>query len=179
MTGAIHQLCAIDALASLHSGPDGLDDAEAARRLGEFGPNRIERILAALLELLPRRVEVLRNGSACHRPIDEVVPLAQGDVVPADCRLVEAFHVRVNTATLTGESVPKARTGDIHRAGVCEQRQPRVRRNLARLRHRESARVRHRHAHGLCRTNADGRSVPGSLWTSIAAWAAVPDGPCS
>ena len=51
MTGAIHQLSAIDALASLNSGPDGLDDAEAARRLGEFGPNRVEHVRRALPSL--------------------------------------------------------------------------------------------------------------------------------
>ena len=172
MTGAIHQLSAIDALASLNSGPDGLDDAEAARRLGEFGPNRVEHVRRALPSLrllkefghffaivlwiaagLSFVADRMDPGQGMARLVrGDLILVAQGDVVPAD--LVEAFHVRVNTATLTGESVPKARTAD-HR------------------------RVRHRHAHGLCRTNADGRSVPGSLWTSIAAWAAVPDGPCS
>jgi len=37
------------------------------------------------------------------------VLLAAGDDVPADCRLIEAFGVRVNTANLTGESKPMAR----------------------------------------------------------------------
>jgi len=39
----------------------------------------------------------------------DVVLLAAGDDVPADCRLIESFGVRVNTATLTGESRPKVR----------------------------------------------------------------------
>jgi len=38
-----------------------------------------------------------------------VVLLEQGDNVPADCRLIEAFGIRVNTATITGESLPQAR----------------------------------------------------------------------
>ena len=47
-------------------------------------------------------------------PVAELVPgdvvlLAAGDDVPADCRLIEAFGVRVNTANLTGESKPMAR----------------------------------------------------------------------
>jgi len=33
----------------------------------------------------------------------------QGDNIPADCRLIEAFGVRVDTATVTGESLPQAR----------------------------------------------------------------------
>ena len=38
--------------------------------------------------------------------------LEQGDNIPADCRLIEAFGVRVNTATITGESLPKARDAE-------------------------------------------------------------------
>jgi len=40
----IHQLCAEEALQSLHSWPTGLSGAEAERRLREFGPNRVERV---------------------------------------------------------------------------------------------------------------------------------------
>ena len=39
----------------------------------------------------------------------DIVVLEQGDNIPADCRLVEAFDVRVNNAAVTGESVPLAR----------------------------------------------------------------------
>jgi calcium-translocating P-type ATPase len=40
----IHHLTADEALQSLRTGRDGLSGAEAARRLKEFGPNRIERV---------------------------------------------------------------------------------------------------------------------------------------
>jgi len=40
----IHHLGVDEALASLHSQRDGLDSAEAARRLAEYGENRIERL---------------------------------------------------------------------------------------------------------------------------------------
>ena len=40
----IHQLSVDDALASLHSGPEGIGEAEAKRRLDEFGPNQVERV---------------------------------------------------------------------------------------------------------------------------------------
>jgi magnesium-transporting ATPase (P-type) len=75
---------------------------------------RAEKALAALRNLLPRHTTALRDGQAVQLPVAELVPgdvvlLAAGDDVPADCRLIEAFGVRVNTATLTGESRPKAR----------------------------------------------------------------------
>ena len=75
---------------------------------------RAEKALAALRNLLPHHTTALRDGKAVQVLVAELVPgdvvlLAAGDDVPADCRLIEAFGVRVNTATLTGESRPKAR----------------------------------------------------------------------
>ena len=75
---------------------------------------RVERTLAALRQLLPQKVKLLRDGkvildSAEHVVPGDIVVLEQGDNVPADCRLVEAFDVRANNAAVTGESVPRAR----------------------------------------------------------------------
>lgn len=75
---------------------------------------RAEQALAALRQLLPQRVQACRDGVTVEVAADELVPgdvvlLAEGAKVPADCRLVEAWGVRVNLATLTGESRPKAR----------------------------------------------------------------------
>jgi calcium-translocating P-type ATPase len=75
---------------------------------------RAEKALVALRNLLPHHTTALRDGGAVQLPVAELVPgdvvlLAAGDDVPADCRLIEAFGVRVNTANLTGESKPMAR----------------------------------------------------------------------
>ncbi|MBU1424726.1 MAG: cation-transporting P-type ATPase [Gammaproteobacteria bacterium] len=75
---------------------------------------RAGKALAALSNLLPRHTTALRDGRAVQVPVAELVPgdvvqLSAGDDVPADCRLIEAFGVRVNTSNLTGESLPKAR----------------------------------------------------------------------
>ncbi|MFC5299767.1 cation-translocating P-type ATPase [Azospira restricta] len=178
------------ALAHLGSGVDGLLPAEAARRLAEFGPNRVaaaprrplaltllqeftnffalilwlaaglaffaayadaaagmaelgtaivgvivvngafsfwqayraERALAALSRLLPQRVGVRRGGAVEEIDAAALVPgdlvlLAEGDRVPADCRVVEGWGVRANLATLTGESRPRARAADAEAGG--------------------------------------------------------------
>ncbi len=75
---------------------------------------RAQRAVAALKRLLPHQVTALREGAACRLPADELVPgdlilIGEGDSVPADCRLIEAAAMRVNLATITGESLPKAR----------------------------------------------------------------------
>jgi calcium-translocating P-type ATPase len=76
---------------------------------------RAEQAVAALRQLLPQKVQVLRDGAIVETLAAELVPgdivvLEEGNFVPADCRLIEAFALRVNTATVTGESLPKART---------------------------------------------------------------------
>lgn len=47
----VHQLSVADALASLRSTEHGLSSAEAARRLEEFGPNRLEKVAQESLAL--------------------------------------------------------------------------------------------------------------------------------
>ncbi len=74
---------------------------------------RAERTLSALQRLLPHRVRVRRDGALTEVLAEELVPgdillLAQGDAVPADCRLITSFSLRINSATITGESLPHA-----------------------------------------------------------------------
>jgi sodium/potassium-transporting ATPase subunit alpha len=75
---------------------------------------RAEATMAALQRLLPHQVRALREGALVVIPTEDVVPgdlvfLTAGDDVPADCRLIEAFGVRVNNATITGEARPVSR----------------------------------------------------------------------
>lgn len=75
---------------------------------------RAERELMALQRLLPHRVKVVRDNLVHEVPAEELVPgdvvlLDAGDNVPADCRVLEAYGLRVNNATVTGESLPQSR----------------------------------------------------------------------
>ncbi len=75
---------------------------------------RAYHALEALQRLLPSAVRVRRNGLTSEQPATTLVPgdvisLAEGDQIPADCRLIEAFDLRIDNATLTGESVPVGR----------------------------------------------------------------------
>ncbi|SJM89349.1 ATPase, P-type (Transporting), HAD superfamily, subfamily IC [Crenothrix polyspora] len=178
----IHQLNTEEALASLHSRLDGLNQAEVIGRLHEYGLNQVDEVqteslllrfikefthffalilwlaaglaffaeyrqpgggmdtlgyavlgvilinglfsfwqqyraehaINALQKLLPHYVKVVRNGKLEQILVAQLVPgdvvlLQEGDNVPADCRLLEAFTLRVNNATVTGESLPQAR----------------------------------------------------------------------
>ncbi len=79
---------------------------------------KAEQAVAALRRLLPQAVKALRDGEVASLLAADLVPgdvvlLEEGDNVPADCRLVEALGLRVNTATITGESLPRARDAKV------------------------------------------------------------------
>ncbi len=86
---------------------------------------RAEKALEALRKLLPFFVKVIREGKEKDIPAREVVPgdivlLAEGDKVPADSRLIEAAGLRVNHASLTGESEPLLRNHEPYSGELVE-----------------------------------------------------------
>src|SRR3989441_1295716 len=79
--------------------------------LGFVQEYRAERSLEALKNLAAPRAHVLREGGIVAVPSRELVPgdvavLTAGDRIPADARLFEVASLRVNEASLTGESLP-------------------------------------------------------------------------
>ena len=86
---------------------------------------RAEKALEALKRLLPHHATALRDGTEVRLMAADLVPgdvvlLSEGDDVPADCRLIEAYGVKVNVANLTGESRPEAKAAirDVLHAGT-------------------------------------------------------------
>jgi P-type Ca2+ transporter type 2C len=79
--------------------------------LGFVQEYRAERAMAALQALAAPHARVRRGGDTRTVPAFDLVPgdvvlLEAGSLVPADVRLVEAVRLRVEEATLTGESLP-------------------------------------------------------------------------
>src|SRR5213080_4927646 len=79
--------------------------------LGFVQEYRAERSLEALKNLAAPKAHILREGGVVAVPSRELVPgdvvvLAAGDRIPADARLLEVASLRVNEASLTGESQP-------------------------------------------------------------------------
>ncbi|HUP72502.1 MAG TPA: cation-translocating P-type ATPase [Acidimicrobiales bacterium] len=79
--------------------------------LGYVQEARAEQAVAALQRMAAATAGVLRGGREDRVPATEVVPgdllvLAEGDVVVADARVVEAASLSIAEASLTGESEP-------------------------------------------------------------------------
>ncbi|MFB3887903.1 MAG: cation-translocating P-type ATPase [Candidatus Bathyarchaeia archaeon] len=70
---------------------------------------RAERGLTALQKLSSPKCNVKRDGKVTLIPSEELVPgdiilLKQGDIIPADARVITSVSLRANEAILTGES---------------------------------------------------------------------------
>ncbi|MHB8778464.1 MAG: cation-translocating P-type ATPase [Anaerolineales bacterium] len=79
--------------------------------LGIVQEQRAEQALAALKKLAAPDAQVIRNGVRRSIPSYKLVPgdivfLETGNFIPADLRLLEAVNLRVEEASLTGESLP-------------------------------------------------------------------------
>jgi Ca2+-transporting ATPase len=79
--------------------------------LGVVQESKAEEALAALKKLAAPEAHVIRDGHLITVPAQElvlgdVVTLEAGNYVPADMRLVESANLKIDEASLTGESVP-------------------------------------------------------------------------
>ncbi len=79
--------------------------------IGFMQETRAEKAMEALIRMAAPQARVRRGGSVKMIPAREIVPgdvllLETGDKVAADARLVKASNLKVNEATLTGESMP-------------------------------------------------------------------------
>ena len=79
--------------------------------LGFVEEYRSEKALDALKKMTSPTAIVLRDGKEVKIQTSDIVPgdvilLYTGDKVPADARLLEAFNLKVDEASLTGESSP-------------------------------------------------------------------------
>lgn len=79
--------------------------------LGFWQEYRASNAVARLLAVIRTTVRVLRDGQEVELPQEQLVPgdviaLAAGAAIPADCRILDSADLFVDESTLTGESYP-------------------------------------------------------------------------
>ena len=85
--------------------------------IGFFQEYKAEQIMSSLKKLVQSPAKVVRQGEI--REIDQrklvpgdIISLEEGDKVPADIRIIEAFNLRTNDVSLTGESMPQEKNSN-------------------------------------------------------------------
>ncbi len=86
--------------------------------LGVIQESKAEESLAALKKMAAPDAHVLRDGHRVTIPAGKLVPgdvvfLEAGNYVPADLRLTESVNLKIDEASLTGESVPVEEVADV------------------------------------------------------------------
>jgi len=79
--------------------------------VGVVQESKAEQSLAALKKMAAPTAQVIRDGHQTTIPSRELVPgdvvlVEAGNYIPADLRLIESVNLKVEEASLTGESVP-------------------------------------------------------------------------
>ncbi|MDR7871310.1 MAG: calcium-translocating P-type ATPase, SERCA-type [Tissierellaceae bacterium] len=79
--------------------------------LGIYQEGKAEKALEALKQMSSPTAKVIRDGHLEVVPSSTLVPgdvvvLEAGDIIPADLRLIDSSNLKIEEASLTGESVP-------------------------------------------------------------------------
>ena len=80
--------------------------------------SKAEQAIEALMQMTAATSRVLRDGKPTvvkseELVVGDVVLLEAGDAVPADCRILESYSMKVEEAALTGESVPVTKSMEL------------------------------------------------------------------
>ena len=79
--------------------------------MGVLQEAKAEKSIESLKKMTPQKTKVIRDGQEKEINVEDVVPgdiviLESGNYIPADCRLLESFNLKVEESSLTGETVP-------------------------------------------------------------------------
>ena len=86
--------------------------------MGLLQEYKAEKSIEALKKMAAPVAKVRRNGKTITIPgedvvIGDILILEAGNFVPADCRLIKSFNLKIEESSLTGETVPVEKNADI------------------------------------------------------------------
>ena len=86
--------------------------------MGVLQEAKAEKSIESLKKMTPQMSKVIRNGKEREIPsesltVGDIVILEAGNRVPADCRIVENFNLKVEESSLTGETEAVEKDGTV------------------------------------------------------------------
>lgn len=86
--------------------------------MGVIQESKAEKSIEALKQMTPQIAKVIRNGKKVEINAEElvkgdIIELEAGNFVPADCRILESYNLKIEESSLTGETEPSLKDADI------------------------------------------------------------------
>ena len=86
--------------------------------MGVIQEAKAEKSIEALKEMTPPKAKAIRNGkiveiNAEELVVGDIIELESGTYVPADCRLLESYNLKIEESSLTGETEPVLKDASI------------------------------------------------------------------
>ena len=86
--------------------------------MGLVQEERAEKSIESLKKMTPEMAKVIRDGNTKEIIAEELVPgdiieLEDGKYVPADCRIIESYNLKIEESSLTGETIPVEKTKEM------------------------------------------------------------------
>ena len=86
--------------------------------MGVIQEAKAEKSIEALKQMTPQLAKVIRNGKYMEINAEELVKgdiiiLEAGNYVPADCRILESYNLKIEESSLTGETEPCLKDANI------------------------------------------------------------------
>ena len=86
--------------------------------MGLIQEERAEKSIESLKKMTPEMAKVIRDGKTEEIIAEELVPgdiieLEDGKYVPADCRIIESYNLKIEESSLTGETISVEKTNTV------------------------------------------------------------------
>ncbi|MBQ2938259.1 MAG: calcium-translocating P-type ATPase, PMCA-type [Clostridia bacterium] len=90
--------------------------------MGVIQEAKAEKSIEALKKMTPQVAKVIRNGKSILINAEElvrgdIIDLEAGNFVPADCRILESYNLKIEESSLTGEAEPSLKDANM----VCKK----------------------------------------------------------
>ena len=87
--------------------------------MGVVQEAKAEKSIESLKKMTVQKAKVIRDGKTKEIDAEDIVPgdlviLEAGNYVPADVRIIEAYQLKIEESSLTGETVPSEKDADFY-----------------------------------------------------------------
>lgn len=93
--------------------------------MGVIQEAKAEKSIEALKQMTPQMAKVIRNGKSVLINAEElvkgdIIDLEAGNFVPADCRIIESYNLKIEESSLTGETQASSKDANM----ICKKDVP-------------------------------------------------------